>query len=241
MFQPEFLAALAMGFVGSLHCIGMCGPIALIAPSAFPGSMGRFVGMILYNGGRIVTYAALGFIVGSIGKGLAFFKWQQGLSIAIGTVIIISALIPGMISKGKIAGFGLSFTGKIKEWMGKYLRKTSAGGILGIGLVNGLLPCGLVYLGLAGSLDMSESTLGAIFMVYFGLGTFPMMAGMYLAGNSLRGSWRNKLVRVIPFFLVVMGLLFILRGLGLGIPYVSPSMDPHTGDIHCTSPAHRHQ
>ena len=93
---------------------------------------------------------------------------------------------------------------------------------------------------LAGSMDQGSVSGAMTFMMFFGLGTLPMMTGMHLIGNNLKGSFKNKLSRLLPVFIFVMGVLFILRGLGLGIPYVSPSMDPHTGDIECTVPTHRH-
>ena len=241
IFHAEYLGALAIGFFGSLHCLGMCGPIALVCPSAFPGSAGRFISALFYNGGRVVTYSLLGVIMGSIGKGFALFRWQQGLSIAMGVIIVLFVLVPGLKGIGFFNKISFSFTNQIKIKMSALLKKTSVPGLFSIGLVNGLLPCGLVYLALAGSLDMSGALEGAYFMAFFGLGTVPMMAGIHLMGNSLRGEWRHKLTKVIPVFVFVMGVLFILRGLGLGIPYISPSTDPHTGDIHCTMPSHRHQ
>ena len=241
IFQPEFVAALAIGFFGSLHCVGMCGPIALVTPSLFPGTTGRILSGLIYNSGRIVTYMGLGLIAGLLGKGAVFFKWQQVISIFIGAVIIFSVLSPKIFTSGKISGLGFRLTNNIKTWMSKILKKKTVVGILSIGLVNGLLPCGLVYLGLAGSLEMSSASNGALFMLAFGIGTIPMMTGVHLMGNNLKGTFKNKLAKILPIFIVAMGLLFILRGLGLGIPYLSPSIDPHTGDIHCVSPAHKHR
>ncbi len=240
MMQAEFLAALAIGFFGSLHCIGMCGPIALVTPTIFPGKSGRILSGLVYNSGRIFTYMILGIILGLFGKGLLVFEVQQWISIVIGVIIVLSIAVPGIFSKISGRGFALSFTNKIKTYLSSFLKKKSIGGLVGIGLVNGLLPCGLVYIALAGSLDQSSARGGMFFMLFFGLGTLPMMTGAQLMGNNLKGSFKNRLSRILPSFIFLMGLLFILRGLGLGIPYVSPSMDPHTGDIECTSPAHRH-
>jgi sulfite exporter TauE/SafE len=240
IFQAEYFGALAIGFFGSLHCLGMCGPIALFTPAAFPGALGRIIGGLIYNGGRVLTYMLLGAFAGSIGKTFALFKWQQGLSLIIGIFIVTSLFLPGLLKLKWLERTTIAISGKTKAWMGRFLANKSVTGIFGIGLANGLLPCGLVYLGLAGSLDMSNYKEGALFMMFFGLGTIPMMTGLHLMGNNLTKSLKGKLAKLIPFFVFIMGLLFILRGLGLGIPYISPSMDPHSGDIHCTIPAHRH-
>jgi len=239
-FQIEFIAALTIGFFGSLHCVGMCGPIALASPSLFPGSFGRMISGLIYNSGRIITYMGLGLLIGLIGKGVYFFQWQQWISIIIGILIVLSSIAPSILNRLQISKVSLSFVNRIKQLMGKALRRKTIIGILSIGLVNGLLPCGLVYIGLAGSLDQNSAEGGALFMAFFGIGTIPMMTGVHLLGNNLKSSFKNKLSKALPYFIFIMGLIFILRGLGLGIPYLSPSMDPHTGDIMCTSPAHRH-
>ena len=101
IIQAEFLAALTIGFFGSLHCLGMCGPIALITPSLYPGVIWRAISGLVYNFGRIVTYTFLGGIIGSIGKGLGIFKWQQGISLVIGVIILISVLIPSIFSANR--------------------------------------------------------------------------------------------------------------------------------------------
>lgn len=237
--HPEYSVALIMGFLGSFHCLGMCGPIALVVPSLGKGKAGRVAGGLIYNGGRIVTYAILGFAVGLVGRGLAIFQWQQGLSISVGLAIVLYNVLPSLFRRFSFRS-PLRINQWVKENLSSLLKKRSAGALLVIGLLNGLLPCGLVYMGLAGSLEAASATNGALFMILFGFGTLPMMSGIYLMGFNLNSKGRRYITRVIPYFAVLIGLLFILRGLGLGIPYLSPSMDPHEGDIHCTSPAHRH-
>jgi sulfite exporter TauE/SafE len=240
MFQPEFIAALSIGFLGSLHCLGMCGPIALITPSPFAGSLGRITGGLIYNMGRVVTYSVMGLFVGLIGQGFNFFDVQQIFSIVVGAAIILFVFIPWLFRPEKITGKFSVLTNRAKNVIGKHMQKTSAMGILSVGLANGLLPCGLVYLGLAGSLEMFSVTESVLFMTYFGLGTIPMMLGIHLMGYNLKNSLRRKLSSALPALIVLIGLMFIVRGMGLGIPYLSPSSEPHEGDIHCTIPAHRH-
>lgn len=240
IFESEFVAALAIGFFGSLHCLGMCGPIAMVTPSAFPGSLGRLVSGLIYNSGRILTYMLMGAVAGSIGRSFALFKWQQTISILLGLVLILSVALPKVIQLPALSSIGIGLSQKVRIFMGRFLRTKSVAGIFSIGLTNGLLPCGLVYLGLAGSVDMASFKNGALFMAFFGLGTIPMMTGIHLFGYNLKGSFKNKLTKLIPYFIVLMGLVFILRGLGLGIPYLSPSLNSHEGDMNCHVPEHRH-
>ena len=239
IFHPEYFVALAIGFFGSLHCFGMCGPIALVTPSPFPGTAGRMIGGLIYNSGRIITYIILGLIAGSIGRSIHIFNWQQGLSITLGLVILLNLFLPRLftsIGKGMIY---LKFTNAVKNRLSKFLGKSSIPGIFSIGLINGLLPCGLVYLGLAGGIEIGSAIGGGVFMAMFGLGTLPMMTGLHLMGFNLKNSSKKRLNRFIPVFVFIMGILFLLRGLSLGIPYVSPSFDPH-GDIECVSPEYNH-
>lgn len=239
-FHAEYLLALSMGFIGSLHCLGMCGPIALIVPSAFKGSWGRALSGLIYNTGRGVTYAMMGMILGGLELSFSLFKWQQGLSIAAGIFMIIAALIPNSLNYLGNTRVTASFLNKVKQWMSAFLGKKTPAGIFGIGIVNGLLPCGLVYVALAGSLSLPGVGESAAFMFLFGLGTFPMMSGIHLIGDGITIKFRKRLSRFVPYFIALLGVVFILRGMGLGIPYLSPSMDPHSGDKHCTMPSHRH-
>ncbi|HCO84482.1 MAG TPA: hypothetical protein DIT95_13230, partial [Arenibacter sp.] len=87
---------------------------------------------------------------------------------------------------------------------------------------NGLLPCGLVYMAVFGSIATANPWLGALFMALFGLGTIPLMTTAVYFGSMLKGSAKKSVQRLIPVFVILVGLLFILRGMGLGIPYISP-------------------
>ncbi|HOW32340.1 MAG TPA: sulfite exporter TauE/SafE family protein, partial [Bacteroidales bacterium] len=92
-----------------------------------------------------------------------------------------------------------------------------------IGLLNGLLPCGLVYIAIAGSIGSGSALMGAIYMALFGLGTMPMLLAINLSGGFISTSLRKKINKLIPILVIIVGILFILRGLSLGIPYISPS------------------
>ncbi|MFA5403346.1 MAG: sulfite exporter TauE/SafE family protein [Ignavibacteria bacterium] len=219
---------LIIGFLGSLHCIGMCGPIALALPSGSFRSFSFYIGRILYNFGRVITYSFFGLIFGMLGKSFSFIsiEFQQGVTIATGVVILLIIILPSGV-KQKISDrlSFINFTNKIKSYFSSLFKKGSLGSLFFIGILNGFLPCGFVYLGLAGALVTGEVSSGIFYMALFGLGTIPVMFGTALAGNFINVQVRQKLSRAIPYFAGLIAILFILRGLSLGIPYISPKTE----------------
>jgi len=228
----ETWTALMLGLAGSLHCVGMCGPIALALPRGSGTGPGHLLaGRLLYNLGRTLTYAGMGSVFGLLGQSLLLAGWQRGLSIAAG-VLILAYLLSRGLGRGRwsLESAALRLIAPVQRSLGRLLNQSSSGGLLVIGLLNGLLPCGLVYVALAGAAATGSVWGGALFMVLFGLGTTPMMLAISLAGPSLYGRLRGRFQRVIPLALGVMAVLFILRGLELGIPYVSPNLAAQVED-----------
>ena len=216
--------AFILGLLGSFHCIGMCGPIAFVLPLDRSSKSKMMFQTFLYHFGRLLTYASIGLVFGLIGKGLYLAGFQQRLSLLMGVIMILSVLIPvNFFNKLNFTKPLYKLIGKVKQQLGLYLNKKSNKSIFLIGFFNGFLPCGLVYMALFGSVAISNAFSGALYMFLFGLGTVPMMTLAIYAGNFLKVSFRNKIQKAIPVFVVIIGLLFILRGLGLGIPYISPS------------------
>lgn len=222
----EFLiAALTIGFVGSLHCIGMCGPIALALPVYGQGVFNRIAGPLLYNTGRIITYGFLGMLFGLLGKGFVIGGYQQLLSIILGILILASMLLPASIkSRLGMTKIIAPFIAKIKSLLGRFLKQRTAGSFLIIGLLNGLLPCGLVYLAIAGAIATGDVINSGAFMMAFGIGTIPALLFVSIAAGSISLNMRSKITKAIPVFTIVMACLLILRGLDLGIPYLSPKL-----------------
>lgn len=217
------LSALIMGLMGSFHCVGMCGPIAFMLPVDHNKPAKKLLQVFLYHIGRLTSYSILGLVFGFLGKGLYVFGMQQRLSILIGVIMIVVILIPyKTFSKYNFSRPIYSLLTKVKSRLGKELQKKSPDTFLTIGLLNGLLPCGLVYMALFGSIATASPWLGALFMVLFGLGTIPLMTTAVYFGSMLKGTAKKSVQRLIPVFVILIGLLFILRGLGLGIPYISP-------------------
>ena len=178
----------------------------------------------LYHLGRLISYGIIGLVFGILGKGLYLAGFQQRLSILMGVIMIVVVLIPvHLFNKYNFSKPLYKFVGYVKTKLGFYLKRRTNSTFLSIGFFNGFLPCGLVYMALIGAIATSDAVNGILYMFVFGLGTVPMMSVAVLAGNFLKVSVRNKIQKAIPVFVVIIGLLFILRGLGLGIPYVSPS------------------
>lgn len=218
-----YISALTLGLLGSFHCVGMCGPIALAIPLKTDSWLARIFGGILYNLGRAITYAVMGAVFGLLGRGLVMSGFQQWVSIVMGAIMILSVITPSIYKNRFNADKGVfSFVGKLKMSLGKLFAQRSYGSLLMIGLLNGLLPCGLVYFAIAGAIATGSSASGSLFMFIFGLGTLPMLLAISLLGNMITLELRKKITKLIPYAIVFIGVLFILRGLSLGIPYLSP-------------------
>ncbi|GGK58807.1 MULTISPECIES: sulfite exporter TauE/SafE family protein [Flavobacteriaceae] len=216
--------ALVLGLAGSFHCIGMCGPIAFVLPVDRSSKSKLIFQTFLYHFGRIISYSLIGLLFGFIGKGLYLAGFQQRLSVLMGVVMIAIVLIPvSLFNKYNFSKPLYKTIGKVKQKLGSYLTKKSNKALFLIGFFNGFLPCGLVYMALIGSISTGNIINGAVYMAIFGIGTIPLMTGAIFLGNFVNLSLRNKIQKAIPVFVVIIGLLFILRGLGLGIPYISPS------------------
>lgn len=202
----------------------MCGPIAFVLPIPKGNKSKSFLGTSLYHIGRILSYSLIGLLFGLLGKGLYLAGFQQRLSILIGIIMILIILIPTrVLHKFHFTRPLYQVIGKVKTKLGLYLNKSSLKSLFLIGFFNGFLPCGLVYMALLGAVSTGELLDGALYMALFGLGTVPLMTAAIFLGNFLKASVRNKIQKAIPIFVVIIGLLFILRGLGLGIPYISPT------------------
>jgi uncharacterized protein len=217
----ELWTALLLGLVGSAHCAGMCGPLALALPVG-GGSRGWFLaGRLAYNLGRILTYAALGALFGLLGQGFALAGLQRWVSLGLGAVILVGVCLSPSFINAVPVNQALS---RLKGALGRLLQARTLTALLAFGILNGLLPCGLVYVACAGATSTGDAARGVRYMVAFGLGTVPMMLAIALLGSKLQLVLRFKLQRLIPVSLGVVGALLLLRGMALGIPYVSPKL-----------------
>jgi uncharacterized protein len=217
----ELWTAFILGLAGSLHCAGMCGPLALALPPVGGMSGGFAAGRCAYNLGRVLTYCVLGLVFGLVGRTLLLAGVQRWVSIGLGVV-----LVTGLFGSRRLSGWFpvARLVEELKSRMSVLLRRRSILALGLLGLLNGLLPCGLVYVACAGATATGGLGTGAAYMAVFGLGTVPMMLGISLSGNLVPVSFRLKLRKVVPVSVFLLATLLILRGLSLGIPYVSPDL-----------------
>ncbi|MFH5884858.1 sulfite exporter TauE/SafE family protein [Halalkalibaculum sp. DA3122] len=213
----ELWTAFTIGLFGSFHCVGMCGPIAMALPGSGAGMAAELTRKGIYNLGRILTYSLLGGVVGGAGRAVSLAGLQRPLSVFLGMLIIAGAFLPVISSAGiqrikPVQRFFDWLRQKLKQQMSRRGNST----MLVTGILNGLLPCGFVYVGLASSLT-TESVIGGMsYMALFGLGTFPAMMLMAMAPNLISLRLRRRINHVLPWLAVALGGYLVFRGLAMG-------------------------
>lgn len=225
-----------IGLAGSVHCVGMCGAIALALPTT-PSRQGAWQTAAAYNVGRILTYSFLGLLLGVVGQGLHVIGYQQRYAVVMGVILLLIALFSINVEHQivRLPGISAGYV-RLKSALGRRLSQQQRHPLqtaAAIGMLNGWLPCGLVYMALAAAIAQPAAWQGAAYMAVFGLGTFPLMLATAWAGRMLSFRWRGRLQRLSRALVVGFALLMILRGLNLGIPYVSPRVINTTEDVRC--------
>jgi len=220
-----FLSGLALGGISSFHCIGMCGPLALALPLQYLPPYKKLTGIFLYNLGRVFTYSLLGLFFGFAGRQIYLGGFQQWFSIVLGGIILLGVFQYFLFKKHFRLKLMDAANLKLQQFIGKYIRQKQLYGMFLIGSANGLLPCGMVYFAIAGALATGSVEGGVGFMASFGLGTIPLMFLLPYFGFMISIPVRRNIQKVVPYFIATMAILLILRGMNLGIPYVSPYFD----------------
>lgn len=225
----DLSAVFLIGLLGSAHCMGMCGGFVMIITQMPGSSQQRRVNQSLYFLGKTVTYMVLGAVAGAFGLGLgSFFAGMQDiLSIGLGLFLIVIGL--GLI--GVLKRFeGVSFIGQLSgfsktlSWL---LQRPHPASIFGVGLLNGLLPCGLVYGLLALAATSGHPLQGALTMGVFGLATIPALFLTGAAATVMRPVWRARLHLASGILVIVLGLVTITRGLPGILPHASEGGPSH--------------
>jgi sulfite exporter TauE/SafE len=228
-------SAFTLGLFSSFHCVGMCGAIAFSLPVNHLPKPKKITGILLYNLGRVTTYSTIGFLFGLIGRQLYIAGLQQWFSIAAG-VIILLAVLQYIFKKPlmHLPGFN-KVQLLIQQLIGRFLNAKNISELFLLGVANGLMPCGLVYFAVMGAVTTGSTATAILFMALFGIGTIPAMFLFGYFGMRINLAVRNRMKQAVPYFLTVMGMLLILRGLSLGIPYVSPVLPSalHVQPVSC--------
>ncbi|MFT5142045.1 MAG: sulfite exporter TauE/SafE [Rhodothermales bacterium] len=192
-----------MGLFGSAHCLGMCGGFSLLA-----GRSGWWPGYAL---GKTLTYSLMGVAGGLVGHlVIRTAPVQQAVSILVGVVLIVLGAATAGLIPDRFAGIS-----GLTNWIGPRLGSAMASGrrwgSIGVGALNGLLPCGLVYAALLLSVDSGSAVGGGVMMAVFGLATLPALALAGVIGQRLTPDRRVGLVRAGGLLVIAMGLLAIWR------------------------------
>lgn len=215
--------AFLLGILGSFHCVGMCGPIAFMLPVEKNNPAKKFIQVGLYHLGRLLSYMVLGLLFGAIGSTFFTFGFQQQLSIIIGVLMLILVIFPTKpFKKVRFWQPMHHFFFKIQSHIGVSLKKEGFSSLFQLGVLNGLLPCGLIYMAIFASIALGSLLESSLYMLFFGIGTIPMMTGVIYFRGFIQSILKLNPRRIVSYAVAVMGILFILRGMGLGIPYISP-------------------
>lgn len=217
----DFLLAITLGLLGSLHCAAMCGPLQIALPLPPPGVGRAVTGRLIYQLGRLITYCLLGVVAGLVGKSIFLAGLQRWISIALGLAILAGFFLSKKLA---LSAPVVRLVFRLKTAMSAQLQQRTFRSLALLGGLNGLLPCGLVYVALAGAVSRASLAAGVFFMALFGLGTLPTMLAVSLSGRILPLAFRTKLRAAIPVGVGLLALLLIVRGLALGIPYLSPDL-----------------
>lgn len=218
------ITAFLIGFIGSLHCVGMCGPIALMLPLNREHKGMAILQTLSYHMGRIFSYVLIGLLVGMISRGLEdLFKLQQYISMVIGIFILIIIIFPALKTNPLfINKYLFKWINYLKLELGQRLKQKSPQSFFMIGFFNGWLPCGLVYLAAFGAMATFNYLDAVLYMAVFGLGTIPILGVVFYFGSLIHKILKKQRLNVLNVMLFIVSTLFILRGLGLHIPYLSP-------------------
>ena len=218
-------SGIVLGLLSNFHCLGMCGPFALSLPVHNKTTAIKIFSISAYQVGRIVTYICLGLLFGYFGKSITTAGIQQSISIIAGLSIILISIFPLLGNKlGKVFSFN-KFMQPITKIIAHFYKVKSIYGFFIIGLMNGLFPCGMVYLAIATAFSTGSVALSGLFMFAFGIGTLPAMVSVSFAGQYMSLKMRRKFQKITPYLYFIVGAMLVVRGLGINIPYLSPALD----------------
>lgn len=230
-------AAFILGLAGSLHCVGMCGPlVSIVHGGGKTKSVQWWFNQLIYHTGRLSVYAIFGAIAGLLGKSFVALGWQQNLALLSGILLLMMIVFP-FISKKKFV-MGNRIFQKVSQYFNTFLQHKSPSKYFALGVINGFLPCGLVYAAMAGAIAGGSIGSSILFMVIFGSATSPALIAVAGLSTFLRNRIKARSITYMRLAFMLLAVLFILRGANLGIPYLSPKIQTETCDVSCCSGKH---
>lgn len=206
-----FITALVIGFLGSLHCAGMCSPLAIAVTNL---SKPAFINRFTYNSGRILSYGVQGIIAASVGSLFEFTGLQTVLSISLGILLIVAGFAGITSFHIPILSSAIQkLTVFIKIRLGDFIKKKTKISLIITGMLNGLLPCGLTYMALTYCLTIINPLEGLLYMLVFGLGTLPVMLGLTTIMQTLMLKFNFSFRKLTTVTMVVLGVMLITRSM----------------------------
>lgn len=222
--------ALLMGLTGSLHCAGMCGPIMMFLPFQHFRGLKRAAAIALYHFGRISVYALMTLVVYSFRSSFNP-RWQQYVSVSLGAILLLAGLLSFLPLTARLQ-VRMPWSDFVKRQLGRFMGAPGLPAMLVSGMLNGMLPCGLIYMVLSATTALHSVTEAVLFTYFFGLGTMPMLVSIILFRSHIMLAKGVSYKKFTPVFVFVFGCIFLLRGMNLGIPYLSPKVQVTNGQIH---------
>ena len=218
MMAALFLGV-TIGFLGSWHCVGMCGPLAMALPYRTTKPLPRLALSTLYTLGRTTTYIGVGMILATTGEFFSMAGLQRVLSVSVGLILIAIVLLPAINKKLEQAVYQTRLGRSVQKRIAKLYRNQNVATFYWVGLLNGLLPCGLVYMAAFAALGSARLAYGLSIMLGFGLGTWPLMTA--LAIFPIR-EWLSRVqgLKLSNVLMFVAGTLMIIRATTIELPDV---------------------
>ena len=234
------VAGFLLGLISSLHCIGMCGPLMLALPVRHMDKWKQVLAIVLYNAGRVITYSLIGALLGLAGRRIYLAGFQRWFTIVLGIAMLVMAVNYFYKQTTAQPKWLQVIHVRIQQLMFRFLppaplkgeqTNNNITGYFLLGMANGLLPCGMVYLAIAGAVTANNVLYSVMFMFLFGVGTLPAMLALGIFGLRITMPVRQQMKAAMPYVVAAMAVILILRGLNLGIPFISPVIADVPGHV----------
>lgn len=228
MSATLIVSAFILGIGGSLHCLGMCGPLVMALPFGTSKPENTAFNLSLYLVSKALMYGVLGLAVGTLGLGMRLITGQLVLSVAAGIFVLLVTLLPWI---GRKVNLPYEFDRMIRAWFQKRLANPKWYSFVLYGIFNALLPCVMILVAFGASAATGHPLSGFLFMLVFGLGTVPALLMAYLSGRLITRRFRLNLQWTSRAISVLLGVVLVVRGMNIHIPHSSIPLLNHISKI----------